>query len=206
MKAEIKNYLVLFSQNGSMEINKTIIEGCLNGDRRAQESLYRHAYGRMMSICARYGLNHTDSLTIYNDTMLQVFQQLSKFDTEQQLIPWIKKMLVFRLIDAFRKKNTSIEDAWPIYQSGEEWEASSSAFLPDHDLNASYLLELVRQLPLATREVFNLYAIDGFTHVDIAKMLHISVGTSKWHLNQARSQLQAKIKKTEIVNPKSRYA
>jgi RNA polymerase sigma factor (sigma-70 family) len=171
---------------------QTIIRGCLKNDRRSQEELYKRYYPAMMALCLRYVRNPGDAVEVLNDVFLKVFRQLGRYDAAKgALYTWMRKILINTALDSLRKQKmiryhemlTATEE-----EPGIENEAISK-------LNGDELLGLIRQLPLTTCLVFNLYGIDGFSHREIADMLGISEGTSRWHLSNARRQLK------QIINP-----
>jgi RNA polymerase sigma factor (sigma-70 family) len=164
-----------------------VIQGCLRNDRRSQEELYKRYYPAMMALCLRYVRSQADAVDVLNDAFLKVFRQLGKYDaTKGALYTWMRKVLINTALDALRKQKAiryhemlmAIEE-----EPGIENEAISK-------LDGDELLGLIRQLPVTTGLVFNLYGIDGFSHREIADMLDISEGTSRWHLSDARRQLK----------------
>lgn len=165
-----------------------LVEGCIKNDRRCQEQLYRRYFERMMRMCMRYTSDREVAMEIVNTGFLRVFKKLHTFSFKGSLEGWIRRLIFHSLSDYFKKNSKSVHfldledrDA-PIRE-----DAYNNLFLED-------LLKLVELLPNATKEVFCLYAIEGYTHVEIAKRINISVGTSKWHLSSARKKLKKLIK------------
>ncbi len=145
----------------------------------------------MMALCLRYARTSADAVEIVNDAYLKVFQQLGRYDPAKgALYTWMRKILINTALDALRKQKmiryhemlTATEE-----EPGIENEAVSK-------MNGDELLALIRQLPITSCLVFNLYGIDGFSHREISGMLGISEGTSRWHLSDARRKLK------EIIN------
>ena len=164
--------------------DNTLVEGCVKNDRFYQEMLYRKYFGSMMRMCMRYTQDRDIAMEIINNGFLRVFKKIDLYSFSGSLEGWIRRLVFHSLSDYFKKSNKgihflSVEDRdSPVQQS-----ALSNLYLED-------LLGLVDQLPDATRRVFYLYAIEGYTHVEIAEMINISVGTSKWHLATARKKLK----------------
>jgi RNA polymerase sigma factor (sigma-70 family) len=155
-----------------------VIRGCLKNDRRSQEELYKRYYPAMMALCLRYVGNPGDAVEILNDAFLKVFRQMGRYEAAKgALYTWMQKMIRYHEMPTATEPEPGIEN-----------EAISK-------LNSDELLGLIRQLPLTTCLVFNLHGIDGFSHREIADMLGISEGTSRWHLSDARRQLK------QIINP-----
>jgi RNA polymerase sigma factor (sigma-70 family) len=171
---------------------QVVIRGCLKNDRRSQEELYKRYYPAMMALCLRYVRNSGDAVEVLNDAFLKVFRQLGRYDEGKgALYTWMRKILINTALDSLRKQKMIRYHEMPTAteeEPGIENEAISK-------LNSDELLGLIRQLPLTTCLVFNLHGIDGFSHREIADMLGISEGTSRWHLSDARRRLK------QIINP-----
>lgn len=168
-----------------------LVDRCLANDRSAQAQLYKKHYGKMMGLCMRFTGNREDALETLNDGFLKVFRNLDKYKWQGPLEAWIYRIVYNTLMDRVKVKLRQ-----PIAADIEEAE-----FEPTREITvleklfAEDLLELLNVLPDATRAVFNLFAIDGYKHEEIAEMAGISTGTSKWHVNQARKQLQSALEK-----------
>ena len=171
-----------------------IIRGCLNGDIKAQELLYKNYYGSMINLCMRYMKSEEDAVDALNNGFLKVFRNLQRYDPSQaSLYTWIRTVVVRCCLDVIKKKN-KVETFHPL--------------MPDNGLSvqpeaiekfkASEVLQLVRRLAPATQTVFNLYVVEGYNHREIADLLGVSEGTSKWHLSEARKNLRKMIKQQEL--------
>ncbi len=170
-----------------------IIRGCLKGDIKAQELLYKNYYGSMVNLCMRYMKNEEDAVDALNNGFLKVFRNLQRYDPAQaSLYTWIRTVVVRCCLDIIKKKN-KIESFEELHPSNE------SSIQPSviEKFKASEVLELVRLLSPATQTVFNLYVVEGYNHREIGELLGISEGTSKWHLSEARKNLQKMIKQQE---------
>jgi RNA polymerase sigma factor (sigma-70 family) len=164
-----------------------VIRGCLENNRKAQEELYRRFFPEMMPVCMRYVRDRNDALELLNDAFLKIFKNLATYDVSKALFyTWIRKIVINTAIDRLRGQKPAGEYEMLSDQlegAGIDNEAISK-------MNGDELLNLIRQLPVTTRLVFNLYSVDGFSHKEIASMLGISEGTSRWHLSDARRQLK----------------
>jgi RNA polymerase sigma-70 factor (ECF subfamily) len=168
-----------------------LIEGCKKGNRSAQEALYKAYYKAMAGICLRYTKSEEDAVEVLNNGFLKVFQNIKRYEPGQaSLYTWIRTLVVNSCLD-FIKKKTKAEKHHEL--NGADVHVPADVV---SKMKASELLVLVRSLPPATAAVFNLYAVEGYSHKEIADLLSISTGTSKWHLSEARKQLQQKIKET----------
>lgn len=170
-----------------------IISGCKNNDRKAQELLYRNFYRVMMTICVRYTKNEEDALEVLNTSFYKVFKSIDKYDGEKAtLYTWIRTIVINSCLSFIRSRNAQV--SWNELDQAAGVHLSPDVFSKMYSLE---ILQLVRQLPPSSQAVFNLYVIDGYTHKEIAQMVGISEGTSKWHLSEARRILKELIHKEE---------
>ena len=182
-----------------MNIELDLITACINRERRAEYELYKLTYSYLMSICIRYTNNKEEAEEALNTGFLKVLGNLSKYKTEIPFKVWLRKIMVNTLIDAYRKQKRHNEQIKYVEDYIETSDfADVNAALTRMDVEQIY--RMIRQLPPTSQKVFNLYAIDGFAHKEIAEMLSMSEGTSKWHLNFSRQQLKEMIAK--MVSPK----
>lgn len=161
-----------------------IIRGCVANDRRYQEILYRRYYDTMMRMVRRYTSDMETALDILNNGFLKVFKKIETFRGEGSFEGWIRRIVYHSVSDHFKK-----EAGYMRFIVLEETEQEQ----PQSALNGLYyddLLQIINTLPDRSRQVFTLYAIDGYSHKEIAEQLEISEGTSKWHLSNARDQLR----------------
>jgi RNA polymerase sigma-70 factor (ECF subfamily) len=167
----------------------SVIDGCKKGDRLAQEKLYRSFYRAMMNICVRYTKNEADATEVLNTGFLKIFKNIHGY-TASKAGPytWIRAIIINTCLNFIRSKEKEIIT--------QEISGYTEAYIPPDvisSLKSDDILQLVRKLPPATQAVFNLYVIDGYMHKEIAGMLQISEGTSKWHLGEARKILQKQL-------------
>lgn len=138
-----------------------------------------------MSISLRYSGNREEASEILNDSFMKIFSNLKKFDLSKPFKPWLRKILVNTAINHYHKKQREIHV--------EEMQNAKNESDTEKILSGiSYeeVIGLLHKLPPAYRTVFNLYVIEGYTHDEIAKMLHIATGTSKSNLFKAKEQLK----------------
>jgi RNA polymerase sigma factor (sigma-70 family) len=168
---------------------KELVEGCARNERVYQEALYRRFFPEMYRYCLRYAKVEDKALEILNQGFLRVFQKIHTFAFKGSLEGWIRRLIFHAISDYFQKENrrpliVSIADQ-PLKERPKQSEALENLYLED-------LLGLIDdQLPPVTHEVFRLYAIEGFTHKEIAETMGMSIGTSKWHLAHARKRLKS---------------
>lgn len=168
---------------------QNIIQGCVNNDRASQKMLYKTLYGFAMGICLRYAANRYEAAEILNTGFFKALTNIKKYDESRPFKAWLGRIITNTAIDYYRTnlKVAYTEDIETAGDIGVDEAVSTK-------LNYEDLLALVQNLPQAYRTVFNLYAIDGYSHDEIAAMLGINAGTSKSNLHKARQKLQQMIK------------
>jgi RNA polymerase sigma-70 factor (ECF subfamily) len=162
-----------------------LIQGCRHSNRIAQKNLYERYFGRVFGIAMRYTKNQEEALDILNSAFLKVFTSLDKYEDNSNLAGWIAKIVFNTAIDHVRR-NTKYRQVMDFNVEAEHAVGNESL----DRLQTADLYKLIQKLPASSRSVFNLYVIDGYKHKEISEMLDISVGTSKWHLSNARKELQ----------------
>lgn len=172
---------------------KNAIHACKKNDRRAQEWLYKHHFRTMISMCMRFARDEDQATTFLNDGFLKVFKHLDSLSDAEKFVPWMKRILYRTICDHLRKKPNKIR-----YLIAEESHALTKNLAPDQ-LNEEDILKLLDKIPPASSEVFILYAIQGYNHREIAELQEISIGTSKWHLAEARKKLKELLFKNNIA-------
>lgn len=173
-------------QNYSSE--SSLILGCKNQDRSAQYALYQFYAGKMMAVCKRYLGNSPDAEDTLMEGFMKVFSKIDAFQGQGSFEGWIRKIITNEALMKIRKNHT--------FQSidiNESWDIST----PDNalmNLRVDEIEKMIEELPTGYRTIFNLYAIEGYSHKEIADLLEISEGTSKSQLSRARMILQSKMK------------
>ncbi len=176
-----------------MNIQPELIAACINGERKAEYELYRVTFSYLMSICIRYTRNSDKAKEVLNMGFLKVLTNLNKYNPEVPFKPWIRKIMINTLINEYKKEKIHYGNIKYVEQYYEtDQYADINEALPKID--AEQIYGFIEKLPPASQQVFNLYFIDGYKHKEIAELLHITEGTSKWHLNCAREKLKEMIK------------
>jgi RNA polymerase sigma factor (sigma-70 family) len=175
---------------------KILIQKCQQSNNGAQAELYKRFSANLFSVCLRYTDNREDAKDCFQDGFIMIFNKLSQFRFEGSFEGWMRRIMVNSCLEKYRNRNH-------LYVVNEEITADQSLdeVMEDEMEDYSYeqLLEIIRQLPDRYRQVFNLYAIENFSHQDIAEMLHISVGTSKSNLSRAKEKLKELLKKNNEI-------
>jgi RNA polymerase sigma factor (sigma-70 family) len=173
-----------FTSNDS---DSQLIEGCQLQDALAQKYLYERYFGRLVGVAYRYSNDKQEAINVLNQAFLKIFKALSNYQEMDNLLGFMRTIVFRTAINHVRDKVFFDEINDTNYNNLQNTPLSIDAFL---DIDIEYILTAMRQLPDATRTVFSLYEIDGYSHAEIAEMLKISVGTSKWHLSEAKSRLR----------------
>ncbi len=177
-----------------------LIGSCIAQDRLSQKMLYKAFYGFCMGICLRYASDRDEAAGVMNQGFLKVFKNLDTYDRARPFKAWIGRIMVNISIDHYRSKLK-----WAYTEEIEKADHVSNDDYADRKLNYDDLLKLVQNLPPAYRLVFNLFAVEGYSHEEIGKMLNISVGTSKSNLFKARQKLKQMIFEADLAPPGNRY-
>lgn len=166
-----------------------LLKGCKRGKRSSQEELYRRFASAMYGLCLQYSSSEEDAQDILQDGFMKVFAKLEQVKNPAALPGWIRRIIINTALEKYRSQvllqrvDEVKEEVGEL--SGEE------AF---EELTCEELVGLIQTLSPKYRMVFNLYAIEGYSHQEISDMLGISTGTSKSNLSRARAILQEKIK------------
>lgn len=166
--------------------DQQLIAGCLKNDRRVQELLYRKYANEMYSICLAYEPDRDNAKDILQEAFVKVFKSINTYDNKGALKGWIRRIITNTAIDHYRQKEkeNSFVDVEKIsnttHSSSEEFSI----------LESQDILAQVKRLPEGARVVFNLFALEGYSHKEIAEMLCITEGTSKSQFSRARQLLQ----------------
>lgn len=171
-----------------------IIDGCIKQDRQSQELLYKKLYGFAMKICLRYSENRLAASEVLNEGFFKAFTNMEKYDKSWSFKAWLGKIMYNASIDYYR---TNLR--WSQFVGLEKSNAKVNDSSVEHKLDYDDLLAIIQHLPPAYRIVFNLYAIDGYSHEEIAEMTGISASTSRSNLYKARVKLQQMLAVTQSV-------
>jgi RNA polymerase sigma factor (sigma-70 family) len=165
---------------------EAMVIGCMKNDRKIQESLYRKFSGEMYTICIAYENDRDKAKDILQDGFIKVFRSFETYEKQGSLKGWIRRIIT----------NTAI-DHWRRSLKGNQFLRIDALTVQDQPLDSSYpsincsdIMNLVSKLPAGARMIFNLYALEGYSHKEIAERLKISEGTSKSQVNRARQLLQ----------------
>jgi len=181
-----------YTVQGQASELEELIHGCIRNERAAQEKLYKLFYSRMMSVVRRYIDSEMQAEEVLNNGFLRAFQKVQQYTFQGSFEGWLRK-IVFHAVSDYVKQNARYNEKVVLVEKDEYVHK-------DHADRLYYnqLLEIVHTLPVATRTVFNMYVMEGYSHKEIGKMVGISEGTSKWHLSEGRRMLKEKIEKLQL--------
>jgi RNA polymerase sigma-70 factor (ECF subfamily) len=173
------------------------VRGCQEGNPGAQRELYDMFKSKMFGVCLRYAGNYTDAEDVLQEGFLKVFQKISQFGFKGAFEGWLRKIMVNTALEKYRMHYQVVSIHDNITESPEAGAEFSS------EIEVNELISIIQELSPRYRIVFNLYALEGYSHKEISNMLEITEGTSKSNLSRARAILQEKVKKNYLKSVKT---
>jgi RNA polymerase sigma factor (sigma-70 family) len=174
-----------------------IVIGCRNNNRKSQQQLFEWLQEYSVAVCYRYANNITEVQDLVSDGFMKVYKNISQYNgkeygfSEASFKGWFKRVLINNCINYLKQYNHQV------FMLENDEGVSVNDIVSDDDvvgtLNKKEILKSVKELPQSYKTVFSLFAIDGYTHEEIAQLLGISIGTSKSNLFKARQHLQKSI-------------
>ncbi|MCB0735398.1 MAG: RNA polymerase sigma factor [Flavobacteriales bacterium] len=176
-------------------IDHHVLQQCLQGKERGFSALYQSLFSYLMNICIRYHRDYDEAGLALNEIFLKIADRLSDYEVSRPFLPWVKTIAINHLIDRYRShhKNRQLD------MVDDDISASNLDIqVPaDTGLQADDLIRMIRELPEPEGHIFNLFAIDGYSHPEISQLLNLPVGTTKWYVSRARKRLQAMLMEEE---------
>ena len=173
-----------------------VIKGCRERDRKFQKELYKMFYAYGMSIALRYSDNREQAVAILNDSYMKVFDHIESFDTTRPFEPWFRRIVINTAINHFHKRKDKCN--WTEFDTNNRETAKEETITSG--ISYMEIIEMIRNLSPVYRTVFNMFVIEGFTHIEIADQLGIAEGTSKSNLSKAKRNLRAMLEEKLKVN------
>lgn len=168
-----------------------IIYKCQEGNSGAQTALYRLFSSKMYGVCLRYARDRAEAEDILQEGFVRVFTKIRQFESKGSFEGWMRRIMVNTALEKFRKHDRLYPvEEMKIYESTEWVDDTISS------ITAGDLMKIIQELPPRYKMVFNLFAIEGYSHEEIGEMMDISEGTSKSNLSRARMILQKRV--TEV--------
>ncbi len=181
---------------------QAILVGCLQNDASAQRELYNRYSPKMLSVCYRFGQSREDAEDMLQEGFIKVFTQIHTFQNKGAFEGWVRRIIVHTCIN-FLKKNKKFSENIDLDHAGylEVKEETMPSIM-----QAKQIIECIRLLPLGYRTVLNLYALEGYSHKEIANMLDIEESTSRSQFTRAKTMLEMILVKKKIIEqPKEEY-
>jgi len=170
-----------------------LIDAAIQGDRQAQKAIYNRLSPKMLSICRQYIKDVFAAEDVMISSFLKVFLKLDTFKKEGSFDGWVRRIMINECL-SYIQANKKV-----MYVEESEW-TDNNFYAIDSELYVEDLQEMIDELPEGCKVVFNLYAIEGYKHKEIAELLGIEEGTSKSQLSYARKTLQSKINLQKEIN------
>lgn len=165
---------------------KKIWEGCLKNERKQEELFYKTLAPRMMAVCMRYAHDRDEAQDILQEGFIKAFKNRGNFRGEGSLEGWLRRIMVHAAISRYRK-------AKPVVLCEDMSAETLSSVYYNDDMEAKDLMRIIHQLPDTYREVFNMYAIEGYSHQEIGSALGMTELLSRTTLHRARTVLKNKL-------------
>jgi RNA polymerase sigma-70 factor (ECF subfamily) len=175
--------------------DESLLQGCLNNNALAQRELYNRYSPKMLSVCYRYAQSRDDAEDMLQEGFIKVFTQIHTFRNQGSFEGWVRRIMVHTCIN-FLKKHKKFAESVDI--ASAEHLTVKEAAIPNM-MQAKQVIESIRLLPIGYRTVLNLYAIEGFSHKEIAQMLDIEESTSRSQYTRAKVILEQILIKRRII-------
>lgn len=172
-----------------MSLN-TLISACKKQDRKAQEKLYHQFSGKFFTICLKYSSSYEQAKDNLQEGFIKIFQNISQYRGKGKFEGWMTRIMINTALKEYQKKSIFLT-------VNEETLEEPEVEIEEDQVSVDFLIQIIQELPDRYRLVFNLYAMDGYSHKEISEMLNISVGTSKSNLARARLKLKERIESRE---------
>jgi RNA polymerase sigma-70 factor (ECF subfamily) len=164
-----------------------LIKNCVKQDAKAQSQLYKQYASKLFSLCLKYSKNYAEAEDNLHDAFITVFSKIDQYNNKGSFEGWLKRIAINTSLQRYRE-NVGVFD---IVNEGNIEDVTVD--INDKDVHIDFLLKIIQELPDRYRLVFNLYVLDGYSHVEISELINISIGTSKSNLARARMILKEKI-------------
>jgi RNA polymerase sigma factor (sigma-70 family) len=171
-----------------------LVKGCINENRTAQQEVFRLYAGKMLTVCRRYARHNSEAQDLLQEGFIRVFNKVHTFKSTGSFEGWIRRVMVNVALKNYQKSSYQKEQIG--LEGYQEGAADPTVFSHLHE---EELLKLVASLPEGYRVVFNLYAIEGYSHAEVAELMGIGESTSRSQLVKARKMLQGMVIKLQKV-------
>lgn len=173
--------------------DETLVKECAKGNPKAQRALFDKFAPKMLSVCYRYIGKSDEAEDVLQDAFVKIFHKVVEFKMEGSLEGWIRRIVVNTALDAIRKNKKTLGD---VSVDDVSYKVSYTDDNFD-DMDVKHLLKIINNLPDGYRVVFNMFAIEGYSHKEIADTLGVTENTSKSQYSRARAYLRNELEKVE---------
>ncbi len=173
-----------------MEIDELFVKRIVENDRKTVLNLYHETFSVLMSVAVRYKKNEEEQMTIVNNAFMKIITKIETYKVGTSFFSWAKRIVQNEVIDDFRREK-KYKELFNFESEKEEQTVTTIENEIDAKMEAEEMEVLLHQLPPATKLVFNMYAIDGYTTKEIEEELNVKYETVKWHIKEARKKLRA---------------
>jgi RNA polymerase sigma factor (sigma-70 family) len=197
-KLTSSNYsIVIFDLMISMLLSEEeMINGCIDGNRICQRELYDRNASKMLGVCMRYAKDRAEAEDMLQEGFIKVFKNISRFRNEGSFEGWIRQIMVFTAINMFNQRKRKFKESL----DAELYDVAIDDQVIEK-IAAKEIVILIQQMPEGYRTIFNLYAVEGYTHREIGELLNIAEGTSKSQYSRAKQYMQESLSKHyQILN------
>ena len=175
---------------------EAILRGCINNEAAAQRELYNLYSSKMLAVCYRFAHNREDAEDMLQEGFIKVFSQLHSFENRGSFEGWVRRVIVHTCINVLKKNKKFNESVDIIHANGIQVREDSIPAI----VQAKQIVECIRLLPIGYRTVLNLYAVEGYSHREIATMLDIEESTSRSQYTRAKAMLEDILIRKKILN------
>ncbi|MCX6271174.1 MAG: sigma-70 family RNA polymerase sigma factor [Bacteroidetes bacterium] len=179
---------------------KQLVKDCLKGKRQSQKLLYEQFAPKMLGVCYRYAHHKEEAEDFLQEAFITIFRKLNQFKNEGSLAGWIFKIVINTSLNCLKSKYKLTE-----HLDDFSLDNSSLYIFPSVEGSEKDLMQFIQALPLGYRTIFNLYAIEGYSHDEIGEMLGIKAGTSRSQYTRARQVLSQRINKEQNVSSRGQF-
>lgn len=172
-----------------------LVKACISGNASAQKEFYDLFAKKMMGVCLRYTNNYEEAQDVLQDGFIKVFNKLSKFVNKGSLEGWVRRIMVNTALDHYRKNKKFKKD---VEIDAVSFKLEKQEYIVE-SINAQDLLKIIQTIPEGYRVVFNLFAIEGYSHKEIAEQLGVTESTSKSQFSRAKKMLRKILIERNIV-------
>jgi RNA polymerase sigma-70 factor (ECF subfamily) len=181
---------------------KSLIEGCLKQNRKAQKMLYELHASKFLGVCMRYAKDKPEAEDILQDAFLKIFERIEQYNHNGSFEGWMRRIIVNTAITNYRKNvkhyhNSNLDDI-------NEYEDYTLNDVTEFSLEE--MLNVIQSLSPGYRMVFNMFAIEGYSHKEIAEMLNIDIATSKSQYSRARKIIQNRLAKISLTKKTLKFS